>query len=79
VLIFIADKVRSTSPPTRELKRFKRALLKPRSSKTLSIPITNRDLSFISDEVPLLEPGDFTLIVSVGTTAETRLDFSFDG
>jgi beta-glucosidase len=79
VLIFIADKVRSTSPPTRELKRFKRALLKPQSSKTLSIPITNRDLSFISDEVPLLEPGDFTLIVSVGTTAETRLDFSFDG
>ncbi|MEP6788873.1 MAG: glycoside hydrolase family 3 N-terminal domain-containing protein, partial [Acidobacteriota bacterium] len=64
VILYVRDEVASLSPPGKRVKRFAKISLDPGRSKTLTFKLAKDDLSFIgADNKPVVEPGDFTVIV----------------
>ncbi|MEO6589226.1 MAG: glycoside hydrolase family 3 N-terminal domain-containing protein [Pyrinomonadaceae bacterium] len=69
-ILYLRDEVASLSPAGKRVKRFAKISLDPRQSKTLSFALNRDDFSFIGmDNKPLVEAGDFT--VMVGNLKET--------
>jgi beta-glucosidase len=68
VQLYIRDKVRSITPPVKELKGFQKILLKKGESKTVTFALTVEDLKFYNSQLNFVaEPGDF--VVFVGTNS----------
>jgi beta-glucosidase len=64
VILYVRDEVASLSPAGKRVKRFAKISLDPGQSKTLTFKLGRDDLSFIGiDNKPVVEPGDFTVIV----------------
>ncbi len=68
VQLYIRDKVRSITPPLKELKGFQKVLLKKGESKTVTFAVSVEDLKFYNSALNFVaEPGEF--IVFVGTNS----------
>ena len=64
VQLYVTDLVASLSPPGKRLKRFAKIELQPGQSRTLTFTLQPSDLYFIgSNNRPLIEPGDFEVVV----------------
>ncbi len=62
VLLYSSDLVASLTPDNRRLRAFEKVELKPGESKTVTLKLAARDLSFVKlDGEWVLEPGEFVL------------------
>ncbi len=62
--LYIHDKVRSTTPPVKELKGFQKIFIQKRESKTIIFIISVDDLKFYNQEMNYVaEPGEFEFFV----------------
>ena len=76
VQLYLRDVVRSVTPPKRQLKGFKKVMLKKGETKTVELQLKPEDLKFYNSELDFVaEPGDFE--VFVGTNADTEMKASF--
>lgn len=78
VQLYLTDEIGSVTRPEKELKAFKKIMLAPGETKTVSFPITPRMLEFTRlDMTKGLETGDYTVLLGtssvVGETVEFRL------
>lgn len=74
VQLYIHDKVRSITPPVKELKAFKKIMLKKGESKTVTFTVTAEDLKFYNSQLKyVFEPGEFEFFVAGSS------DSDFDG
>jgi len=72
VQLYLHDKVRSITPPMKELKGFKKIFLEKGASQTVTFEITTEDLKFYNNEEEFIfEPGEFEIAIK-GTS-----DFDF--
>jgi beta-glucosidase len=77
VQLYIEDKVRSITPPAKELKAFQKVYLKAGESRVLEFNITKQTLSFWNASLQFVaEPGEFT--VHIGGNSRDLLSASFD-
>ena len=68
VQLYIQDPVATISRPVKELKNFKKVLLKPGENKEITLEITTKDLMFYNSDLKYdWEPGDF--IIYIGTNS----------
>ncbi len=64
VQLYIHDRVRSITPPVKELKGFKKIHLNTGESKTVKFKITPGMLSFLNKNLqPVIEPGIFDIMI----------------
>jgi beta-glucosidase len=64
VILYLRDEVATLSPAGKRVKRFAKVALEPGQSKTLTFRLNREDFSFIgADNKPVVEPGDFTLMI----------------
>ena len=64
VQLYIEDKVRSITPPSKELKGFQKVLLKAGETKTIEFKITTEMLNFWNADLKFVaEPGEFNVLV----------------
>jgi beta-glucosidase len=69
VQLYIQDPVASISRPVKELKNFKKILLKPGEKRELSFEITNNDLMFYNSDLKYdWEQGEF--VIYIGTNSK---------
>lgn len=72
VQLYIRDLVASRVRPVKELKAFKKVMLQPGQSTTVSFELTQKDFSFYDENGKLLfEPGDFYLYTG-GNSRDTQ-------
>src|SRR5467141_1619369 len=77
VQLYVRDEVASVSRPVRELKAFRRVVLRPAESRSVELRIAVRDLWFYGlDMKPVVEPGTFR--VYVGPNSAEGLEASFE-
>lgn len=63
-ILYLRDEISSMTPAAKRVKRFAKIALAPNESKTLTFTLGRADLQFInSDNKPIVEPGDFTVLV----------------
>ena len=72
--LYIGDPVASRSRPLRELKGFRKIMLKPGEQQRVSFTIAAADLRFFRAErlaapEPVFEPGTF--VIQVGSSSQT--------
>lgn len=68
VQLYIQDPVASVSRPEKELKNFKKVLLKPGEKKEVSFIITKNDLMFYDSDLKYdWEPGDFNICIGTNS------------
>lgn len=76
VQLYIRDKVRSITPPIKELKGFQKIALKKGESKTVTFSLGVEDLKFYNSELKFVaEPGEF--VVFVGTSSSEVKEAGF--
>ncbi|NJY61738.1 beta-glucosidase BglX [Salinimicrobium sp. CDJ15-81-2] len=76
VQLYIHDKVRSLTPPKKQLIAFEKINLKPGESKTVEFPVTVEDLKFYNSQLEYVaEPGEFEFFV--GGTSDCEMQGSF--
>ena len=64
VQLYIHDRVRSVTPPVKELKGFKKIHLIPGEEKTVKFKIISDMLSFLDKDLkPIIEPGVFDIMI----------------
>ncbi len=64
VQLYIEDKVRSITPPAKELKGFQKVYLKAGETKTVEFKITVEMLKFWNADIKFVaEPGEFNVLV----------------
>ncbi|WP_300437445.1 beta-glucosidase BglX [Christiangramia sp.] len=74
VQLYIHDKVRSITPPGKELKAFKKIMLKKGESKTVTFEVSPEDLKFYNSDLKYVaEPGEFEFFIAGSSDSE------FDG
>ncbi|WZL89874.1 beta-glucosidase BglX [Salinimicrobium sp. 3283s] len=74
VQLYIHDKVRSLTPPKKQLIAFKKIELKPGESMTVEFPVTVEDLKFYNGSLEYVyEPGEFDFFVAGSSNSD------FDG
>ena len=77
VQLYIHDVAATVTRPIRELKGFKRVTLKPGEKQTVEFTLNGKDLSFLGrDMKPVLEPGEFQVIV--GTSSDNGAQSVFE-
>lgn len=77
VQLYVRDVVGSVTRPVKELKGFKKVLLKQGETKTVSFEITENDLKFYNSNLDYIaEPGTFQ--VFVGTNSDTNMMKAFE-
>lgn len=77
VQLYLHDKVRSITPPMKELKAFQKIFLKKGDSQTVTFDITTEDLKFYNNEEEFIfEPGEFEFFV--GGSSEGEFSGSFN-
>ena len=65
VQLYTHDKVRSITPPGKELKAFKKISLKKGESKTVEFELSREDLKFYNADLQyVVEPGEFEFFVA---------------
>lgn len=68
VQLYIQDPVASISRPEKELKNFKKVMLKPGEKKEVSFEITKNDLMFYNSDLKYdWEPGDFNIYIGTNS------------
>jgi beta-glucosidase len=76
VQLYIRDKVRSITPPVKELKGFQKIALKKGESKTVTFAVSVEDLKFYNSQLNFVaETGDF--VVFVGTNSRDVKEAAF--
>lgn len=69
VQLYIQDPVASVSRPVKELKNFRKIMLKPGEKKEISMEVTTRDLMFYNSNLKYdWESGDF--VIYIGTNSK---------
>lgn len=64
VQLYIEDKVRSITPPAKELKGFQKVFLKAGETKTIEFTVTNEMLKFWNADLKFVaEPGEFNVLI----------------
>ena len=77
VQLYLQDVVRSITPPVRQLKGFKKVLLKKGESKEVSITLTADDLKFYNSNLEFLaEHGEFKVFVGADSNATLLKSFN---
>jgi beta-glucosidase len=78
VQLYLRDVVSSPVRPVKELKDFKKIMLKPGETKTVSFTIDKEKLSFFNNQLEwITQPGKFDLMIGSSST-DIRLKDSFD-
>ncbi|MEZ5429252.1 MAG: beta-glucosidase BglX [Pyrinomonadaceae bacterium] len=68
IQLYIHDFAATVTRPVRELRGFKRITLKPNEKQTVEFTLEPKDLEFYGrDMKPVLEPGEFQVIVGTGS------------
>lgn len=76
VQLYVQDKVGSVTRPVKELKGFKKIMIKKGEKKTVTFTVTPKDLSFYNIDMEFTsEPGDFE--VTVGGNSASGLTDKF--
>jgi len=79
VQLYIRDRVGSITRPVKELKAFKRILIKAGESQTVSFEIGNKELAFWNAEMKFTaEPGMFDIMIGGSSADEDLLKTSFE-
>ena len=77
VQLYIHDIAATVTRPVRELRGFKRITLQPKEMQTVEFTLTPQDLTFLDRDLkPVLEPGEFQVIV--GTSSDNGLQSTFE-
>ena len=77
VQLYLRDVVRSITPPKRQLKGFKKVLLKKGEQKTLTLELKPEDLKFYNRELEFVaEPGGFEVFVGTDSNADLKASFT---
>lgn len=77
VQLYIRDKVRSITPPVKELKGFQKIALKKGESKTVTFSLSVQDLKFYNGELKFVaEPGEFTVFVGTSSSEVKEAGFT---
>ncbi len=77
VQLYTHDKVRSITPPLKELKGFEKIKLESGASKTVEFIITTDDLKFYNADLEyVFEPGEFDFFVGASSAIEKSGSFS---
>ena len=77
VQLYIHDKVRSVTPPGKELKGFKKISLKKGESKTVTFTITPEDLKFYNSQIEyVFEPGEFEFFIAGSSDSDFQGSFT---
>jgi beta-glucosidase len=64
VQLYIEDKVRSITPPAKELKGFQKVFLKAGETKTIEFTVTTEMLKFWNADLKFVtEPGEFNVLI----------------
>ncbi len=76
VQLYIGDKVRSITPPVKELKGFKKIRLQKGESREVSFVITADDLKFYNSQLEyVFEPGEFQFFIGDSSAHEMQGSF----
>ncbi|MFV8226134.1 beta-glucosidase BglX [Christiangramia aquimixticola] len=77
VQLYIRDKVRSVTPPGKELKGFQKISLKKGESKTVTFKVTAEDLKFYNSQLEhVFEPGEFEFFIAGSSDSEFKGSFT---
>ncbi|HEV7645866.1 MAG TPA: glycoside hydrolase family 3 N-terminal domain-containing protein [Pyrinomonadaceae bacterium] len=72
VIVYVRDEIASLMPAAKRVKRFAKVYLEPGESKTLTFTLRAEDLGFVGpDNKPVIEPGDFTVMIGSQTATFT--------
>ena len=64
VILYVRDEVATVTPPGKRVKRFAKINLEAGQTRTVTFTLNKDDLSFIGpDNKPVVEPGDFSILV----------------
>ncbi|WP_010520001.1 beta-glucosidase BglX [Croceivirga radicis] len=76
VQLYVRDVVRSTTPPVRELKGFKKIFLKKDEEQIVQFKLQTEDLKFYDTDLNFIaEPGEFQVFVGGDSTTELQNRF----
>lgn len=76
VQLYVRDVVRSTTPPVRELKGFKKLFLKKGEEQIVQFKLQTEDLKFYDTDLNFIaEPGEFQVFVGGDSTTELQNRF----
>ena len=79
VQLYIHDKVRSVTPPMKELKGFQKIFLEKGASKTVNFEITTEDLKFYNSDLEFVyEPGEFEFFIGGTSKLEPSGTFTVE-
>lgn len=79
VQLYTHDKVRTITPPMKELKGFEKIFLKKGASKTVNFELTTEDLKFYNNEEEFIfEPGEFEFFVGGASNIEPSGNFNVE-
>ncbi|MFV8280086.1 beta-glucosidase BglX [Christiangramia marina] len=79
VQLYIHDKVRSVTPPVKELKGFQKISLKKGESKIVTFEITEEDLKFYNTQLDFVaEPGEFEFFIGGSSAIEAAGSFNLN-
>jgi len=74
VQLYLRDEVASVVQPVKQLKHFKKIMLKPGDEKTVTFDITSDDLSLVNINMQkVVEPGAFKVMLGA-SSADIRLE-----
>lgn len=77
VQLYVRDLVGSVTRPVRELKGFRKVMLKPGEARTLTFALSDRDLAFHRADMSYgAEPGEFKLWIGSSSTADNEAGFT---
>ncbi|MCU0382018.1 MAG: beta-glucosidase BglX [Chitinophagaceae bacterium] len=77
VQLYLRDKVRSISPPVKELKGFQKVMLKKGESREVVFEITEPMLRFYNSDLKFVsEPGDFDVMVGGNSKDLQQMSFT---
>ena len=77
VQLYIRDRFSSVTRPVKELKDFARISLEPGETKTVEFTVTPDKLRFLDKDLkPVVEPGEFILMVGPSSADEDLLKTS---
>ena len=79
VQLYIHDKVRSVTPPGKELKGFQKIMLKKGESKTVKFSISPEDLKFYNSQLEhVYEPGEFEFFIAGSSDSAFKNTFKLE-
>jgi len=78
VQLYLRDVTASISRPVKELKAFKRVMLKAGESQTVTFPIDSGALSFWNAKMQqVVEPGKFTVMIGLDSVRTEEAEFDY--